>query len=79
MARANKSSPNFEHSLSELQNLVARLEHGELSLEEALTCFEQGVRLTRVCQDLLQKAEQRVHGLLESNAPQPPRTTDPDI
>lgn len=49
MAR-KKASLDFEQSLADLQTLVERLENGELSLEDSLTAFEQGIRLTRDCQ-----------------------------
>lgn len=63
---ARKKAPlDFETALAELQTLVERLESGELSLEESLTAFEQGVRLTRDCQDALNQAEQKVQQLLE--------------
>jgi len=64
MAR-KKTSPDFEQSLAELQTLVERLENGELSLEDSLTAFEQGIRLTRDCQGALAQAEQKVQILLE--------------
>ncbi|PTU74128.1 exodeoxyribonuclease VII small subunit [Pseudomonas mangrovi] len=64
MAR-KKASPDFEQSLAELQTLVERLETGELSLEDSLTAFEQGIRLTRECQTSLSQAEQKVRVLLE--------------
>lgn len=64
MAR-KKSAPDFEQSLAELQTLVERLESGELSLEDSLATFEQGIRLTRKCQDALAQAEQKVQILLE--------------
>lgn len=64
MAR-KKSAPDFEQSLAELQTLVERLESGELSLEDTLATFEQGIRLTRECQDALAQAEQKVQILLE--------------
>jgi exodeoxyribonuclease VII small subunit len=64
MAR-KKAVPDFEHSLSDLQSLVERLENGELSLEESLTAFEQGIHLTRTCQAALAQAEQKVQILLE--------------
>ncbi|WP_017939110.1 exodeoxyribonuclease VII small subunit [Zestomonas thermotolerans] len=64
MAR-KKSAPDFEQSLAELQTLVERLESGELSLEDSLATFEQGIRLTRECQDALAQAEQKVQILLE--------------
>ncbi len=66
MAR-QKKTPAFEQSLNELQALVERLESGDLSLEESLTTFEQGISLTRECQSALQNAEQRINVLLEQN------------
>ncbi|WP_437882460.1 exodeoxyribonuclease VII small subunit [Pseudomonas sp. LRF_L74] len=62
---ARKKAVDFEQSLSELQQLVERLEGGELSLEDSLTAFEQGIRLTRDCQAALAQAEQKVQILLE--------------
>ncbi|WP_286788248.1 MULTISPECIES: exodeoxyribonuclease VII small subunit [unclassified Pseudomonas] len=62
---ARKKAPDFEHSLAELQTLVEHLESGELSLEESLGAFEQGIRLTRECQSALSQAEQKVQILLE--------------
>ncbi|HMQ12745.1 MAG TPA: exodeoxyribonuclease VII small subunit [Candidatus Competibacter phosphatis] len=65
---AKKHSPlSFEAALTELESVVARLEQGELSLEETLQRFEQGVALTRTCQITLQLAEQKVEQLLEKN------------
>ena len=62
---ARKKAVDFETSLAELQTLVERLESGELSLEDSLTCFEQGIGLTRDCQAALSQAEQKVQQLLE--------------
>mgnify|MGYP000067791632 FL=1 len=59
--------PDFEHALSELESLVVRLEQGDLPIEEALQSFEQGVRLTRECQTILQQAEQKVQLLTEQD------------
>ena len=64
MAR-KKAALDFEQSLSELQTLVERLESGELPLEESLSAFEQGIRLTRDCQSALTQAEQKVQILME--------------
>ncbi|AMO78705.1 Exodeoxyribonuclease VII small subunit [Pseudomonas citronellolis] len=62
---ARKKAVDFEQSLAELQTLVERLESGELSLEDSLGAFEQGIRLTRECQAALSQAEQKVQVLLE--------------
>ena len=78
MAR-KKAAPDFEHSLAELQALVERLESGELSLEDSLTAFEQGIGLTRDCQAALAQAEQKVQILLERDGEleQAPFDADP--
>ncbi len=60
MAR-KKAALDFEQSLADLQTL----ENGELSLEDSLTAFEQGIGLTRDCQAALAQAEQKVQVLLE--------------
>ena len=65
MATPKNAPLDFEQSLAELQQLVERLEAGELSLEESLNAFEQGIRLTRDCQGALGQAEHKVQMLLE--------------
>jgi exodeoxyribonuclease VII small subunit len=77
MAR-KKAVPDFEHSLAELQTLVERLESGELSLEDSLTAFEQGIGLTRECQAALAQAEQKVQILLERDDELQPAPFDAD-
>lgn len=59
--------PTFEEALSQLEALVARLEAGDLPLEEALRAFEEGVRLTRLCAERLEDAERRVHLLTRAS------------
>jgi exodeoxyribonuclease VII small subunit len=65
-----KSTPTFEESIAELEQLVNRLERGEISLEESLAAFERGVNLTRTCQKALQEAEQKVQILIDKNGSQ---------
>nr|CAA6803946.1 MAG: Exodeoxyribonuclease VII small subunit (EC [uncultured Thiotrichaceae bacterium] len=57
---AVEPQPDFEGAMTELESLVQRMESGELSLEDSLREFERGVQLTRLCQDQLKAAEQRV-------------------
>ncbi|GIX06436.1 MAG: exodeoxyribonuclease 7 small subunit [Candidatus Poribacteria bacterium] len=52
--------PDFETALSELEQIVERLEGEELRLEEALELFERGIRLVRYCSQLLESMELRV-------------------
>ena len=56
---------NFETSVAELEATIIKMEKGEMSLEDALQSFEEGVRLSRECQQLLASAEQRVLLLTE--------------
>ncbi len=58
---------DFEASLSQLENLVEKLENSEFTLEQSLQAFEQGVKLTRQCQQALSAAEQKVQLLIEEN------------
>ena len=51
---------DFEQAMSELEALVAQLEHGEVPLEAALAAYERGVQLTRACQAALASAQQKV-------------------
>ena len=58
----------FESSLDELEKIVARLETGDMALEESLELFERGVKLSRDCKERLLKAERRIEVLTrESN------------
>lgn len=65
---------NFEHSLEELEQLVERMETGELSLEESLAAYERGVGLYRSCHQALEQAELRVRLLSD---PQDPASAEP--
>lgn len=54
------SAASFEASLDALEQLVEKMEHGEMSLEESLAAYERGVGLYRRCQQALEQAELRV-------------------
>ena len=72
MAKAAKSdaTPDFEKALAELEEIVATLEKGDLSLDAALKHFERGIALTRQCQTSLKDAELKVEQLVERNGKQ---------
>lgn len=78
MPKKNESPVSFEKTLAELEQIVSRLESGNLPLEEALSEFERGVQLARQGQVKLQQAEQRVQILLteSEDAPLVPFTSD---
>lgn len=62
MAAKNQT---FESSLKELDKIVRNLEEGDLSLEESLKLFEDGVKLSRECQERLNQAERRIEILMK--------------
>ena len=78
MTESAAAPPDFERALAELEATVDRLEHGELSLEEALKQFERGVALARDCQAALKQAEQKVEILLQRSANANPEPFEPD-
>lgn len=55
---------NFEAQLASLERIVRELERGDLPLEQSLELFEQGVKLSRECQERLNEAERRIEVLL---------------
>ena len=68
---ATEASPvaHFEQSLDELEQLVGKMEHGEMSLDDSLAAFERGVGLYRRCQAALEQAELRVRLLSDPEQP----------
>jgi exodeoxyribonuclease VII small subunit len=74
MSKQKTETASFEEALSELEALVERMESGDLTLEESLAAFEQGISLTRHCQEALQVAEQKVEIL---TARTPDAATEP--
>lgn len=60
----SEKKKTFESSLQDLEKIVRKLEDGEMSLEESLKLFEDGVRLSRECQERLNQAERRIEILL---------------
>jgi len=65
MAEKKKSKESFETSLHALEEVVERLESGDLTLEESLECFEQGVKSAARCRKLLREVELKVELLLK--------------
>ena len=69
----------FEKSLDELEQLVVRMEQGELSLDDSLQSFERGIALYRNCQGALEQARLRVDLLLDPSTPDSAQPFDPDV
>ena len=55
----------FERALTELEQIVLKLEDGDLPLEESLELFEKGIKLSRDCRERLTKAERRIEILMK--------------
>ena len=64
---AAEKQKTFEASLQELERIVRRLENGDLALEESLKLFEDGVKLSRECQERLNQAERRIEILMRDD------------
>jgi exodeoxyribonuclease VII small subunit len=58
----------FEDAMKRLGEIVRMLENGEASLDESIALFEEGIKLSKRCTDLLEKAEQKVRVLQQEQA-----------
>ena len=65
---AEEKNHRFEEALKQLEDVVQKLEKGELPLEDSLAAFERGIGLVRQLSQRLQEVEQRVEVLLKSEA-----------
>ena len=84
MKTNEQQTKSFEASLESLEHIVRQLEQGDLPLEKSLELFEQGIRLSRECQERLSQAERRIEILLRDNQGRPVtnafvRETDSDL
>ena len=58
---------NFEENMEELEIIVKELEEGKLNLDESVKKFEDGMKLSKTCNDMLENAEKKITILLENN------------
>ena len=66
MAKKDKQI-QFEEAFKRLDAIVTKLESGDLSLEESMTVFEEGITLTETCKTKLEAAEQKIKLLLKDS------------
>lgn len=78
MKNKEPEAKSFETSLEALEEIVHKLEEGDLPLEESLGLFEQGIRLSRECQERLSQAERRIEVLLRDQQGRPVATAFED-
>ncbi len=75
-----KKPETFEAALKRLEEIVQRMESGDLALEDSLGLFEEGVRLTRVCSQRLDEAEKKIALLTrDEKGGVEAETVDPDL
>ena len=61
----SKDQPSFEDALKQLEEIVQKLEQGELALEKSLELYEKGVQLSRLCHAKLEEAEGKIEMLIK--------------
>ena len=69
----------FEQSLQELEQIVGRLEHGDVELEESIAIYERGEALKNHCDKLLKQAEAKVEKITATNGGAPSATVPLEI
>ena len=62
-----KNTAGFEEAMKNLEKIVNELEKGELSLDESVDKFEQGIKISKDCNEMLKKAEKKISILLEND------------
>ena len=62
-----KKTQNFETKRAELEKIVSELEKGDLSLEDSVKKFEDGMKISKECNSILEDAEKRITIILEKN------------
>ncbi len=67
MPKKSETNLNFETALNNLELMIEKMGSGQLTLEESLKNFEEGIALARHCQQALKNAEQKVQILIEQN------------
>ena len=66
MSKDNKEN-NFEDSMKKLEEIVTELENGNLNLDESVSKFEEGMKISKQCNKILQDAEKKITILLEND------------
>lgn len=58
---------NFENNMENLEKIVSELENGELNLDESISKFEEGIKISKECNKILEEAEKKITILLEKD------------
>jgi exodeoxyribonuclease VII small subunit len=73
------ASVTFESMMKRLEELVSRLERGDLSLEESIQAFEEGIKLVKQCTSVLGEAEKRIQHLTQEGTSLAGAVPDPEV
>ncbi|MFD2681177.1 exodeoxyribonuclease VII small subunit [Bacillus seohaeanensis] len=72
MTKENKEQEiSFEKAMEQLEEIVEKLEEGEVPLEKAIKYYQKGMELTKYCHDTLQKAEKQLTKIITDEGEQP--------
>lgn len=63
-----KERPSFEEALKQLESIVAKLEDDSITLEESVKLYEEGIRLSKFCSEILNQAELRIEEVNAANS-----------
>ena len=61
------ATSNFEKNMSDLENIVTELEKGDLNIDESISKFEEGIKISKQCNKILEDAEKKITILLEKD------------
>ncbi len=61
------ANTSFEKNMSDLENIVTELEKGDLNLDESISKFEEGIKISKECNKILEEAEKKITILLEKD------------
>ncbi|QYX55392.1 exodeoxyribonuclease VII small subunit [Roseovarius sp. SCSIO 43702] len=75
MSDADVNQMSFEDAMRELESVVAKLERGDVALEESITLYERGAKLKKRCETKLKEAEEKVAAITLDKDGQPTGTT----
>lgn len=64
---ADQERPSFEEALKKLESIVEELENEEITLEDSVKLYEEGVKMSRFCTEILEKAELRIEQVNEAD------------
>jgi exodeoxyribonuclease VII small subunit len=66
--KPREAEPNFEGAMDRLEKIVEQMESGKLPLEDLIVCYEEGMKLIKICQERLANAEQKIEIITRNSA-----------